>query len=107
MAASTVATGSPATFAAQRGGLFVPLAPPAFPGKWTDAATSEHGDLLDLIRIASGADSFRAALTEARIFLWMPALPVPKGIDTSDQAEAAHRLWRRCRPSTASMPIPI
>ena len=31
--------------------LFVRLAPPGIPGKWTDAATNEHGDLLDLIRL--------------------------------------------------------
>ena len=35
--------------------LFVRLAPPGVPGKWTDAASAEHGDLLDLVRIASGA----------------------------------------------------
>ena len=30
--------------------LFVRLGGPGLPGKWTDAATGEHGDLLDLIR---------------------------------------------------------
>ena len=35
--------------------LFVRLAPPGAPGKWTDSATGEHGDLLDLIRFATGA----------------------------------------------------
>jgi len=28
-------------------------------GKWTDAATGEHGDLLDIIAIRSGYDDFR------------------------------------------------
>ena len=41
--------------------LFVRLAPPGVPGKWTDASSGEHGDLLDLIRISSGAGSLRAA----------------------------------------------
>ena len=31
--------------------LFVRLAPPGVPGKWTDASTGEHGDLLDLIPV--------------------------------------------------------
>ena len=30
--------------------LFVRLSGPGVPGKWTDAASGEHGDLLDLIR---------------------------------------------------------
>ena len=35
--------------------LFVRLHGPGVPGKWTDAATGEHGDLLDLVRHRSGA----------------------------------------------------
>ena len=77
--------------------LFVRLAPPGVPGKWTDASTGEHGDLLDLIRIASGAGSLRAALAEARAFLAMPAMPSLSCPDTYDRTEAARRLWRRCR----------
>ena len=77
--------------------LFVRLAPPGVPGKWTDAATGEHGDLLDLIRIASGTGSLRIALAEARGFLSLPAMSAPTGPDTYDRTEAARRLWRRCR----------
>ena len=77
--------------------LFIRLAPPGIPGKWTDAASGEHGDLLDLIRIASGAGSLRAALAEARGFLSMPPTPVADGPDSYDRTEAARRLWRRCR----------
>ncbi len=77
--------------------LFVRLAPPGIPGKWTDAATSEHGDLLDLIRIASGAGSLPAALAEARAFLSLSPAPVDAGPDTYDRGQAARRLWRRCR----------
>ena len=77
--------------------LFVRLAPPGVPGKWTDASTGEHGDLLDLIRIASGAGSLRAALAEARAFLSMPAMPSLSCPDTYDRTDAARRLWRRCR----------
>jgi hypothetical protein len=71
-------------------------------GKWTDAATGEHGDLLDLIaanqRLASLADT----LDEARHFLSLPPpdpksfeplLPVPTG-----SPEAARRLWAMSQP---------
>ena len=77
--------------------LFVRLAPPGTPGKFTDAATGEHGDLLDLVRIASGAGSLRAALAEARAFLAMPPMAAPAGPDSYDRTEAARRLWQRCR----------
>ena len=82
---------------AQGRSLFVRLAPPGVPGKWTDAATGEHGDLLDLIRIASGAGSLRIALAEARAFLAMPAMPLPTDTDSYDRTDAARRLWQRCR----------
>jgi hypothetical protein len=38
-------------------------------GKWTDAATGEHGDLLDLIALNRCLDRLRDALDEARSFL--------------------------------------
>jgi hypothetical protein len=41
-------------------------------GKWTDAATGEHGDLLDLIALNRGLDRLRDALDEARTFLSLP-----------------------------------
>ena len=77
--------------------LFVRLAPPGVPGKWTDAATGEHGDLLDLIRIASDSGSLRAALAEARAFLAMPPISIPDSPGTYNRMEAARRLWRCCR----------
>jgi len=77
--------------------LFVRLAPPGTRGKWTDASTGEHGDLLDLVRLASGAGSLRAALAEARAFLSLPPMPAPVGPDGYDRTEAARRLWQRCR----------
>ncbi len=77
--------------------LFVRLAPPGTPGKWTDSATGEHGDLLDLIRIASGAGSLRTALVEAYAFLASHPVPAAETADSYDRTEAARRLWRRCR----------
>ena len=80
--------------------LFVRLSGSGKPGGWTDAATGQHGDLLDLIRYRSGAPTLRAALDEARAFLALEPAPdrVPGAPDTPyDAAEAARRLWRRCR----------
>ena len=41
-------------------------------GKWTDAATGEHGDLLDVIRQACALNDFRDVEAEARRFLSLP-----------------------------------
>ena len=81
--------------------LFVRLAPPGIPGKWTDGATNQHGDLLDLIRLHTGGASLRHAMEEARAFLSLPpSAPANAGNHTNgyDREEAARRLWRRCRP---------
>ena len=53
------------------GSLYVRLRPPNA-GKWTDAATGEHGDLLDLIAANQSLSSLRAAVDEARRFLAVP-----------------------------------
>ncbi len=78
--------------------LFVRLEPPGRPGKWTDAATGEHGDLLDLIRLASGARSLRDALAEAQRFLACPAPPARPDTGAYDRTRAARNLWDRCVP---------
>lgn len=44
----------------------------ARPGKWTDAATGDHGDLLDIIAASCGHARFRDTLAEARHFLSLP-----------------------------------
>src|SRR5215813_6142270 len=41
-------------------------------GKWTDAATGEHGDLLDVIRESCGLVEFHDVIDEARRFLSLP-----------------------------------
>lgn len=70
-------------------------------GKWTDAATGEHGDLLDVLRIQH-SESWRGALEEARGFLSLPqspvserARPLPEARDTTD---SARRMLRYGRP---------
>ena len=88
--------------------LFVRLSGSGKPGGWTDAATGEHGDLLDLIRHRINAPTLRAALAEARSFLALPPAPDATGAGSPgtggpgadapyDATEAARRLWRRCR----------
>ena len=77
--------------------LFVRLSGSGKPGGWTDAATGQHGDLLDLIRYRTNAPTLRAALDEARAFLALPPVAASASDEPYDGAQAARRLWRRCR----------
>ena len=69
-------------------------------GKWTDAATGEHGDLLDIIRESRGLREFREVAEEARRFLKLPraepeelvSRPARPGVPAGSQ-EAARRLF--------------
>ena len=74
-------------------------------GKWTDAATGEHGDLLDVIREARGLIEFADVVEEARAFLSLShpeQEPTPKRRATtlaqSGSAEAARRLFAMSQP---------
>ncbi len=69
-------------------------------GKWTDAATGEHGDLLDLIARARGLDSLRDVLEEARRFLSLPApqRPEPRAPVAVGSPDAARRLFHAGQP---------
>jgi hypothetical protein len=62
--------------------LFVRLTGPTFgagaSGKWTDSATGEHGDLLDIIRERTGITRFPELLAEARAHLGRPQRIVPE-----------------------------
>src|ERR1700737_2349579 len=72
-------------------------------GKWTDAATGEHGDLLDLIGLNRDLANLGDIMDEARSFLALPRrsestgrgpmTPAPSG-----SPEAARRLFRAGRP---------
>ena len=84
-----------------------PLAGPGAAGRWTDAATGDIGDLLDLIRLRCDCRDLHQAMAEARDFL---SLPPPLNPATHDQAdhgllkprtsttEAARRLFAASRP---------
>ena len=79
--------------------LFVRLHGPRS-GKWTDGATGDHGDLLDLIKHRTRSETLRETLAEARSFLALPASSrrsVPAPTD-KDPSAAIERLWRACRP---------
>ena len=76
---------------------------PGAVGKWTDAATGEHGDLLDLIAFNRNLHRLGEAMDEARSFLALPRpmppahrnhpTPAPTG-----SSEAACRLFGAGRP---------
>src|SRR5271165_6834911 len=49
-----------------------PVSGPGAAGHWTDAASAEYGDLLDVIRESCGFIDFRDVADEARRFLSLP-----------------------------------
>jgi hypothetical protein len=52
--------------------LFGPSSGKGAAGKWNDAATGQHGDLLDLIALSCAYDRLADVLVEARRFLRLP-----------------------------------
>ena len=89
--------------------LFVRLSGPesgkGAAGKWTDAATGEHGDLLDLIGMSMGFDRLHDVLDEARAFLSLPRIEPPPDRRLRQQppapigsAESARRLFAMSQP---------
>jgi hypothetical protein len=77
-------------------------------GKWTDAATGEHGDLLDIIAARSGYDEFRLIVDEAKRFLRLPRTDDPDasartvGPMSIRSSDAAFRLFAMARPIAGS-----
>jgi hypothetical protein len=74
-------------------------------GKWTDAATTEHGDLLDIIAKQNGLSNFPDIAAEAWRFLGSPEAdnrtPSTRPASPSCQAEhseSARRLFAVSRP---------
>jgi hypothetical protein len=84
--------------------LFGPEAGKGAAGKWTDAATGSHGDLLDLIRRNQRLADVHEAAAEARRFLSLPEPPAdPRSNAQAAQTDgakllAARRLWAITRP---------
>lgn len=81
-----------------------PESGPGAAGHWTDAASAEYGDLLDVIRESCGLVDFKDVVDEARRFLSLPrAEPrrTPKLVRTPVPAgspEAARRLFGMSQP---------
>ncbi len=78
-------------------------------GKWTDAATGEHGDLLDVIRESCGLIDFKDVADEARTFLSLPH-PEPDpdhqrrpASAPAGSPEAARRLFAMSQPITGTI----
>jgi hypothetical protein len=73
-------------------------------GKWTDAATGQHGDLLDLIALNLGLERLRDVFDEARSFLNFPRPhPLPdrywrQPTAVTGSHESAHRLFAMSQP---------
>ena len=78
-------------------------------GKWTDANTGEHGDLLDVIAAVCAHGTLRETLDEARRFLSLPLPPPPAHRPpfprkaATGTPEAARRLWAATQPLCGSI----
>ena len=87
--------------------LFVRLAPPGVPGKWTDAAEATCGDLLDLIQLSQGLPDLASAMAEAERFLGTPAAHhvAPQGGKAypTDRTGIARRLFAEARPVAGTL----
>ncbi|MFD2235291.1 DUF7146 domain-containing protein [Phaeospirillum tilakii] len=71
-------------------------------GKWTDASTGEHGDLLDLIALNRGLDPV-SARDEARVFLALPQVFSRHQPVASGSSDAARRLFRQGQPVAGTL----
>lgn len=78
-------------------------------GKWTDAQSGDHGDLLDIIAAARNCGTMRETLDEARRFLSMPIppatgdRPVRRSKAPTGTPEAARRLRAASKPIAGSL----
>ncbi len=91
--------------------LYVHLAGPRI-GRWTDAATGQFGDLLDLLRETCGLVDFRDVAEEARRFLDLPRPDPESSLRKHTQysatferpaSERARRLFRMTRPLAGTL----
>jgi hypothetical protein len=86
---------------------------PGAAGRWTDGATLEYGDLLDLIALNRGSGTLGEAMAEARAFLALPhrpepagrSPPVPRGSPPAfaGAGSAARRLFRAAHPISGTL----
>ena len=68
-------------------------------GKWTDAATGDHGDLLDIVRLSRNLSTVVEAMDEARLYLTLPRPEPPRPIPAPRASpEASRRLYAMGQP---------
>ena len=72
-------------------------------GHWLDAATGQHGDLLDLIRLNRGLDCLADTLGEARTFLGLPKRQLPRAPARAGSSDSARRLFALSRPMVGTL----
>jgi hypothetical protein len=72
-------------------------------GKWTDAATGDHGDLLDVIRESCGLAEFRDVAIEARRFLSLARSEPEQDRERQPSPESARRLFAMAQPITGTV----
>jgi hypothetical protein len=78
-------------------------------GKWTDAQSGDHGDLLDVIAAAKQCRTMRETLEEARHFLRLPMpppvtdTPLRRSKAPTGTPEAARRLHAGSKPIGSSL----
>lgn len=86
-----------------------PVRGPGAAGRWRDAATGEHGDLLDVIREVLGLAGVGDAAEEARRFLGLPQEPSrvrqvrDRPASSVDNVGAARRLFAASRPIAGTL----
>ena len=77
-------------------------------GKWIDAATGEHGDLLDIVARREGLMTLRDTLDEARRFLALPRVEAADAYQhqlaaPTGSPEAARRLFAMSKPIAGTL----
>jgi hypothetical protein len=82
-----------------------PTSGPGARGKWTDSATSEFGDLLDIIRERTGITRFPDLLAEARVHLGRPQPVLPDANSPRSRKSPSGTPAAAARLFAASLPL--
>jgi len=83
-----------------------PISGPGAAGKWTDSATGQHGDLLDLVALNMGIVTLKDTLEEARRFLSLPQTDLHRAANppaSRGSPEAARRLSGMGQPISGTL----
>jgi phage/plasmid primase-like uncharacterized protein len=89
--------------------MFVRLGGPGVAGKWQDASTDQHGDLLDMIQLSRDLPDLLSAMVEAAHFLRLSPAPPPQNYNSnrkgkkSSNTDIAKRLYADARPLAGTL----